>query len=87
MRHVTIEGTPTLVCETPSSTQSSDECLAIDTRLPQDASECAALQFSMDRHRTADRPAAHHHVTAPLTHGDEAEVLQRTNGLRPRDDR
>lgn len=34
-------------------------------------------------HDTADRPAAHHHVTAPLTHGDEAEVLQRTNGFRP----
>jgi hypothetical protein len=41
----------------------------------------------MDRHHTADRPAAHHHVTAPLTHGDEAEVLQRTNGFRSRDDR
>jgi len=76
-----------LVCETHSSAQSSDECLGIDACLPQDAGERAALQFSMDRHHAADRPAAHHHVTTPPTHSGEAEVLQRTNGFRPRDDR
>ena len=69
----------------PSAAECVDEPLRIDARLPQDAAEGSSLDLTMKRHDTASGAATHHHVAPPLTHDDEAETLEASDGFSPRD--
>ena len=68
-----------------SAAERFDERFGIDTRLPNDAAEGAALDLAMQRHHTASCPTTHHHVTPPLTHHDEPETLEHADRFRSRD--
>ena len=68
-----------------SSTDRFDEGLSSDTRLPEDATQRASFDLTMQWHDTTDRAATHHHMTPAPTHHGEAETLERPDGIRPRD--
>ena len=64
-----------------------DERLSIDRRLSQDPTKRAPFDFPVLWHHATDRPSTQDHVTSSLTHNNEAETFERTDGFGSRDER